>query len=197
MQAVAIKSNSISYPSHRQIISSHIVKAGLLLLIVASIFRGLAWSFITPPIYGVDEPQHFMYAENIGRSHMLRIEPSKKVPLNLWQLAHIEQFEEVRFRGHTLSLANQELIRQQIQSLNTSTQSESAYVVDDNRLVVTKGQLQRLPSTSVPSSGFLMRASVSRIWADMAVVCKPPSVDCSGCFNCAFVLRYRKNNLER
>jgi len=138
MQAVAIKSNSISYPSHRQIISSHIVKAGLLLLIVASIFRGLAWSFITPPIYGVDEPQHFMYAENIGRSHMLRIEPSKKVPLNLWQLAHIEQFEEVRFRGHTLSLANQELIRQQIQSLNTSTQSESAYVVDDNRLVVTK-----------------------------------------------------------
>lgn len=66
--------------------STHFQQIALTLIVLVSFFKGIVWSLLIPPLYGFDEPMHFMYGRNIETTHSLRIKSSSMVPLDIWEL---------------------------------------------------------------------------------------------------------------
>ncbi len=58
----------------------------LTLIVLVSFAKGFVWALLIPPLYGYDEPMHFMYGRNIESTHSLRVKSSTMVPLDIWEL---------------------------------------------------------------------------------------------------------------
>ncbi|MFN8554574.1 MAG: hypothetical protein U0103_24150 [Candidatus Obscuribacterales bacterium] len=63
-----------------------IPKVALILIVAASLLKGIVWSLVVPPLYGFDEPQHLIYGRYILKTHNLRIKPTTLIPLDIWEL---------------------------------------------------------------------------------------------------------------
>lgn len=68
------------------LVSARFQQIALTLLLLVSLFKGITWSLLIPPLYGFDEPMHLMYGRSIVNTHSLRIKPSTLVPLDIWEL---------------------------------------------------------------------------------------------------------------
>jgi hypothetical protein len=111
-------------------------KLTLLLLVVTSILKGLVWCLIIPPLFGMDEPQHFMYARSIARSQCLRIEPNILVPSDVWDLTQREHFQGVRKRAETFSMYPIDADARH--SFLLQPKDNNSYHVDNEQLVATE-----------------------------------------------------------
>lgn len=61
-------------------------RIALTLIVSVSFIKGIVWSLLVPPLYGYDEPMHFMYGRYIESTHNLRVKFSTKIPLDIWEL---------------------------------------------------------------------------------------------------------------
>ena len=58
----------------------------VLVLLLATLCKGVMWSMIVPPWQATDEPQHFLYAHEIARQQTVNIVTGEQVPRDAWQL---------------------------------------------------------------------------------------------------------------
>ncbi len=83
------------------VFSPKLRRHGLMLLLLATLFKGLAWSVIVPPWQASDEPQQFLYGQRIAQEHHAFPRPIKAAPLESWLLADAVQLDKIRFQQQT------------------------------------------------------------------------------------------------
>lgn len=73
-------------------IGHKLARHALLLLLLATLFKGLAWSVIIPPWQASDEPQQFLYGQSVERERTLHPQRQVAVPQEVASLAQAVQF---------------------------------------------------------------------------------------------------------
>ena len=66
--------------------TKHFQRTALILIVLVSFTKGIVWSLLIPPLYGFDEPLHFLYGRNIALTRNVRIKSSTLIPLDIWEL---------------------------------------------------------------------------------------------------------------
>ena len=87
---------------------------GLILLLLATLCKGLLWSIVIPPWHTPDEQLHFLYAQTISRQHTLHVPPLPRVPLEARELWELTQCDTVRGQSHGLDLSDRVGIAQRL-----------------------------------------------------------------------------------
>jgi 4-amino-4-deoxy-L-arabinose transferase-like glycosyltransferase len=98
---------------------SLLARHGLALLLLATLFKGLTWSVMYPPWHAPDEPQHFLYGQNVERQGTLLVRPTTWLPEEAVRFAACVQFERARRATLLpLNLADEKTIAAAFATLN-------------------------------------------------------------------------------
>lgn len=108
-----------------------LARYGLVLLLLASLFKGVAWSVVIPPWHAPDEQQHFLYGQRILHLRTLRVARSAWIPQELRYLFDLIQFREVQRLGQPLDLTDRAGIAAQLARLDDPA-LRWTYVYDEN-----------------------------------------------------------------
>jgi hypothetical protein len=96
-----------------------LARVGPLLLLLATLLKGLTWSVVVPPWHAPDENTHFLYGQFIERFHTLHPAPDAWRPAEVGQLWVLAQLPEVRYHRSTpLDLSDRAAIAEQIALLD-------------------------------------------------------------------------------
>lgn len=76
-------------------------RRGLTILLLATLFKGIAWSLIVPAWQASDEPQQFLYGQSLLQQRRVFPKPIKTVPLETWLLADAVQFDKIHWQQQT------------------------------------------------------------------------------------------------
>lgn len=102
----------------------------IVLLIAATLVKGFVWSVVVPPWHAPDEMQHTFYAQLIGRSHSLDIEPDNFTTREAHFLYGLAQIRSVRFQPVPLDLSDRAEIDIALGEMNDPS-VKWGYVWDD------------------------------------------------------------------
>ena len=72
----------------------------LLFLLLLTGIQGLLWSILNPPLLAPDEPQHFLYAQDMAARPAFRLAPTDKASGEVLQLAKMNDFHKVIREGY-------------------------------------------------------------------------------------------------
>jgi len=107
----------------------------LLLLLLVTLLKGLAWSIIIPPWHAPDEQQHFLYGQSIERSLILRVKPPFWVSEEAKVLYDLIQMSTVRYEFQPFDLTDRAAIAEQIRLLDDPA-IKRTYVYDEKEELV-------------------------------------------------------------
>lgn len=71
----------------------------LLLLLLLTGIQGLIWSILNPPLLAPDEPQHFLYTQDMAAMPAFRLAPTDETSVEILQLAEMNDFHRVIREG--------------------------------------------------------------------------------------------------
>lgn len=130
-------------------------RAALPLLLLAAVFKGLAWSLIVPAWQAPDEPQHFLYAHEIARQRSIHIAPDEWVPADAWRLAEFASFWRAA-SGRPLDLANTARVSRALQSIDGPAVRQQR-VPDKKRLITVKAFVRYHPPSYYSTVATVMK----------------------------------------
>ena len=105
----------------------------VLVLLLAALFKGLAWSLIVPPWQAPDEPQHFLYAHEIVQQRTTDIMLRNAVPRDAWQLSILAPEKRVA-EGLPFDFSNRLQIQQTLRDID-SEGFRAQTVLDGKQLI--------------------------------------------------------------
>jgi GT2 family glycosyltransferase len=97
-----------------------LTRRAMLLLLLATLFNGLVWSVVIPPMHAADENYHFSYVQLLAHEQTLEVNPDRWLLEEMGLLMQFAQYHIRRFDGGkapTLDLSNPEDLRGQVEQL--------------------------------------------------------------------------------
>ncbi|MBN1317294.1 MAG: glycosyltransferase, partial [Anaerolineales bacterium] len=94
-----------------------LARYGLVILLLSTAVKGIAWSIITPPWHAPDEMRHMYYVQVISRFNTLELTPENWTTTELGLMYLLSQLRTTRFTSQPLDLSDRESIAVKLEEI--------------------------------------------------------------------------------